>query len=431
MPKDYGRRLELTRKSIEESDVIAERDRDLLLDFADEMALRQSEFAVATRYKTLSQLALMAGVSKEIPQEELPDVELGDVLDDREVAEDVVRWIHDRYDNEESNAGKRRILRTFGRVMTDAGDDGESVPESLSWVPTRTASTYDATPSPSKMLSWEDTLELTENVFNKRDAALLAVAWDSGARGDEISRLTVGDVSDHRHGLQLTVSGKTGSRTVTLIPSVPYLQQWLAPGGHPAPNDPDAPLWSRLDAPESISYETLWKAVSRAGERAGFDDSVNFTRFRKSSASYLASQGMSQAHLEEHHGWTRGSDVAARYVTVFADAADNELAQIHGIDISEDETEPIGPIECPRCGKMTPEERGNCIHCNASLDMESKELLEEVLQEFDERAVTADDPDERAKVVNARRRVERNPDAFSKDELHQILTSSSSSSGSD
>lgn len=424
MGTNYSHKRRLTREAIEDSEEIAECDRELLLAFDDELALRQSEFAAATRYKLLSYLALMAGVSRDVAVEELPDVRLADVLESRDAAEDLVRWIHDRYDNEESNAGMRRVLRTFGRVMTDAGENGESVPASLSWISTQTSNTYDATPSPGEMLSWDEVLTLIDNVFNERDAALIAVAWDSGARGEELSNLSVGDVTDHRHGLRLTVRGKTGKRTVTLIPSVPYLQRWLAPDAHPAPDDPSAPLWCRLDRPESVTYETLWKAVSRAGERAGFDKDVNFTAFRKSSASYLASQGMSQAHLEEHHGWTRGSDVAARYVTVFGEAADNELAEIHGLDVTSDESEPVGPVPCPRCGEPTPRERANCIHCNQALDLEAEDLLDQVIERFDERAITASDPDERARLVNARRQVERNPGALDKQELHDLLTSS-------
>lgn len=42
----------------------------------------------------------------------------------------------------------------------------------------------------------------------------------------------MGDVADYRHGYQLTFQGKTGQRTVTLIPSVPYLLRWLY--DHPA-----------------------------------------------------------------------------------------------------------------------------------------------------------------------------------------------------
>lgn len=56
------------------------------------------------------------------------------------------------------------------------------------------------------------------------------------------------------------------------------------------------------------------------------------TVFRKSSASYLASQNVSQAHLEDHHGWTRGSKIAARYIAVFDDANEREIARARGAE---------------------------------------------------------------------------------------------------
>lgn len=51
---------------------------------------------------------------------------------------------------------------------------------------------------------------------------------------------------------------------------------------------------------------------------------ITFRRMRKSSASYLASENVNQAHLESHHGWTRGSDVASRYIAVFGEANDRK-----------------------------------------------------------------------------------------------------------
>jgi len=56
---------------------------------------------------------------------------------------------------------------------------------------------------------------------------------EAGRRGFEFSDLTIGDVTDHDHGLQVTVDGKQGRRTVLLIPSVPYVRDWL--DEHPAP----------------------------------------------------------------------------------------------------------------------------------------------------------------------------------------------------
>lgn len=54
---------------------------------------------------------------------------------------------------------------------------------------------------------------------------------------------------------------------------------------------------------------------------------VTPTNFWKSLASFLASQGVSQAHLEDHHGWTRGSSITALYIGVFNDANEREIAR--------------------------------------------------------------------------------------------------------
>ncbi|MDL0129772.1 site-specific integrase, partial [Halobacterium salinarum] len=71
----------------------------------------------------------------------------------------------------------------------------------------------------------------------------------------------MGDITDHDHGLQVTVNGKQGQRTVLLIPSVPYVRDWL--DEHPAESDRDAPLWSKLTQPEGISYRMLTKMFKK------------------------------------------------------------------------------------------------------------------------------------------------------------------------
>lgn len=341
---------------------LAKEDRDVLIDFSDELYLRKTEYSVHRHEKLLRHCVRMAehvgGLSRSI--------------ENRDNAEEIVRWINKNYDNEETNRDYRIALRVFGRHMTNG--NGDEPPESLAWIHSGTSRSYDPQPSPGDMLRWdEDILPMIEATHNNRDAAIIAVAFDAGTRSGEFRQLTVGDISDHRHGLQISVDGKTGQRTITLIPSVPYLHRWLQ--DHPAPEDPSATLWSKLHSPDSLSFRMFKKILESAAERAGVTRPVNLTNFRKSSASYLASKGMSQAHLEEHHGWTRGSDAASRYIAIFGDAAENELARIHGLDVAEEESEPIGPVNCPRCEKETPRDRDFCVWCEQALDQGAVEQL--------------------------------------------------------
>lgn len=360
---DPSSQLETLRERIQDSENITDSDRQTLLEFDDALALLNSEYSDHRRVKLLRHITILA--------EEVGGVAAA--LDERDAAEELVRWINTNRNNEETNRDYRVALRVFGRRVTD----GDETPDSLAWIPSSTSSSYDPAPEPSKMLGWEeDVLPMVNEARNSRDAAAIALQFDAGLRGGEFQDLTVGDITDHKHGLQVTVNGKQGKRTVTLIPSVPYVQRWLS--DHPAPNTADAPLWSKLSENDTLSYRMITKMFSDPAERAGISKPVTLTNFRKSSASYLASRGMNQAHIEDHHGWVRGSKVASRYVAVFAEDADRELARLHGRDVSADEPDKTAPLECPRCGEQTPRQRDLCVWCGQALEPNAAEKAEQL-----------------------------------------------------
>jgi len=47
--------------------------------------------------------------------------------------------------------------------------------------------------------------------------------WETGARIGELIKLRVGSLEDHKYGMKVVVSGKTGARRLILIESVPYI----------------------------------------------------------------------------------------------------------------------------------------------------------------------------------------------------------------
>lgn len=360
--RDSSKEIERLRERAQQSDSITSEDGEMLIELSDRIRLLRSQYGDLRHEKLLRECVRIA---EQVGR-------LAEALDDRSAAEEIVRWFNREYDNEETNRDYRTALRVFGKLVTQSDEP----PESLAWIPSGYSRNYDPRPNPGDMLRWEeDVLSLIDATQNHRDAALIAVAWDAGARSNELEILSVGDVTDSQYGLQITVVGKTGQRTVTLMPSVPYLQKWLA--DHPARKDNSAPLWSKLQSPEGLSYQMLLKIFKSAAERAGIDKPVTPTNFRKSSASHLASKGMNQASIEDHHGWTRGSDVASRYVSVFSEDTDRELARIYGKDIEEEETNAIAPLDCPRCDRETPREQDFCVWCGQALKRGAAEDIQE------------------------------------------------------
>jgi len=68
----------------------------------------------------------------------------------------------------------------------------------------------------------EHILPVLNNAKYARNKAAVAVDWDSGTRSGEFRSMKVGDVGDHKYGKEITVNGRRGQRSVTLITSVPY-----------------------------------------------------------------------------------------------------------------------------------------------------------------------------------------------------------------
>lgn len=397
--------LNSLRDRIESSAMLGEDDRQSLLTFDRELAIRRRT-GTYRHLKLLRHCTIMAEQCGSLTE----------TLHDVDSAKDLVHWIHDSYPNEETNRDYRVALNMFGRLVCE--DNGDEPPETYDFFTSNTSRNYDPTPDLNELFDWEDDiLPMLDAARNSRDKAAIALQFDAGLRPFEFADLTVGDILDHRFGLKVRAEGKQGKRRhggVTLVPSVPYVNQWLA--DHPALKDDQAPLWSELATANEITHRMKLKMIKEPGRRADITKPLNLRNLRRSSASFYASHGMSQAALENRYGWKRGSDIAARYVALHSGSVDRELAQIHGIELDDEETEPIGPIECPRCEKSTPREKALCVWCGQALEPQAAEhaeefedlLVESIAEASEEEAqhllrfreASQDDPTLRAELVS-------------------------------
>jgi hypothetical protein len=94
---------------------------------------------------------------------------------------------------------------------------------------------------------------------------------------------------------------------------------------------------------------------------------------------------------------------------VFADDADRELAKIHGVDVAEEEPDPLAPLECPRCGEETPRERDLCVWCGQALEPDAAQRAEQLDDMIVESLADADE-DDAERLLDFREAAKDNPE---------------------
>ena len=99
---------------------------------------------------------------------------------------------------------------------------------------------------PSDMWTQEDDFLFCRYCPSKRDKAYHMIARDTSARPHEILHLKIKSIiwnrtSDGKIYASVLVNGKTGSRSLLLTDSIPYLKDYLN-AEHPMPNTIDSPL---------------------------------------------------------------------------------------------------------------------------------------------------------------------------------------------
>jgi len=103
---DPATQIENMRERIQESEEISNEDRDVLMEFSNTLFLLETEYSDHRHLKLLSHCTNMA--------EKVGG--LADALDDRDAAEELVRWINQTYDNRDEPGLPCRTpsLRTSG-----------------------------------------------------------------------------------------------------------------------------------------------------------------------------------------------------------------------------------------------------------------------------------------------------------------------------
>lgn len=221
---------------------------------------------------------------------------------------------------------------------------------------------------PEELLTEEDIIKLIKAARNPRDRAFIAMLYETGCRIGEILFVKIKNIQFDEYGALLLVSGKTGSRRLRLVMSVPYLTEWL--NHHNQSNNPDAYLWPSKES-KVIKYQSLLKMLGVIGRRANVMKKLNPHNFRHSRATHLANH-LTEAQMKEYFGWIRSSDMTEIYVHLSGRDVDNAILKVHGITNAREEKKPkLKPLSCSRCTLQNQATNNFCSRCGLPLNKET------------------------------------------------------------
>lgn len=221
-----------------------------------------------------------------------------------------------------------------------------------------------------------------------RMRALLSITYDSGCRKGEIFNLKLRDIKIKPTHWEITVSGKTGERTVPLTESIPYLRAWM--DIHPTKNDDSSPLFV-------VSRKGVVKPMSAKSFNSGLQALVRATEIRNIHPHMLRHTKLTRLaedtnigdyQLKSFAGWTPNSNMAARYLHMSGRGHMSAVLEAQGVDMNGTKTT-LSPLmdldKCPNCGNPVDSTMIQCPNsaCNHILRSNSVLIEQNRIEELE------------------------------------------------
>lgn len=229
---------------------------------------------------------------------------------------------------------------------------------------------------------------------NARDRAFLHVHYEANTRPGEVLSLQIKHVVQDSYGAKIAVDGKTGTRSIRLIESVPSLNAWL--NVHPLHDNSDAPLWISFDKNrygEPMSLKAAQVMLSKRCRMAQISKRVNLKLFRHSGATNIA-HFLSDELMKKRMGWTKTSTMPSRYTHLNNEDVEKAFFREYGISGFENNKMTKIPKICNICNTSNTPDTKSCskcgkpLHLHAIIEQENKqqkerELMGDKIQELE------------------------------------------------
>jgi len=230
------------------------------------------------------------------------------------------------------------------------------------------------------------------------------------ARPHEIFNLKIKDIMFKTSGnfqyAEVLVNGKTGTRHIPLIQSIPYIKDWLS--NHPSRNNPNSPLFIGLGRnsmgrqlninglnqiyrnykedffPKLLEDKTV---SSEDKEKIKSILAKPFNPYiRRHSALTEKSVKLKSNTLNQHAGWSMNSHMAQKYIHYFGNESSESLLEAYGI-ITKNNVGGIDTLNtkvCPNCNEGNTQDAKFCAKCRMVLTYDAYTDTVEQKQEKDQ-----------------------------------------------
>jgi integrase len=249
---------------------------------------------------------------------------------------------------------------------------------------------------PSDLWTLEDDFLFLKWCPSKRDRCYHAISRDLSARPHEILNLRIKEVIFKHAGdkqyAEVLVNGKTGTRHLPLIDSLPYVKDWL--DQHPKRHDSEAYLICSLDRKNFAKQMSLrglqgiyqryrdnyYSSLSRDStipeeDRKGIKNLLSKPwnpYIRRHSALTQKSAILKEHTLRQHAGWSARSQMHLKYLHYYGNESSNSLLQEYGIlPKDNEETDVLRPKQCPNCNEPNRPDQKFCVKCRLALTYEA------------------------------------------------------------
>jgi integrase/recombinase XerD len=252
----------------------------------------------------------------------------------------------------------------------------------------------------------EDDLLFLKYCPSRRDKCYHMISRDTGCRPHEILKLKIKDIvfkvaAGNRQYAEVLVNGKTGSRHIPLINSIPYVKDWL--DEHPQQGNPNAPLicgynksLGRRLKPGTITrlYESYKTGLfSRIVSTESTLDVTHEYRqkikellkkpwnpyIRRHSALTEKSTILKEHVLRQYAGWSGRSQMHLKYLHYFGNESTESILEAYGIAPKDQGlTDMLKPKQCLNCNEPNKPDSKFCAKCRMALTYDAyNEIVEE------------------------------------------------------